>query len=271
MSRLPLHLDLIPMDLVWADAKANIALMDSAIQARLRETPQIDPESRIFVFPEVSLTAFVTKDSQAVALPRTSEEVQKVRDLAKKYKTAVVFGFPEKAAGQEKPFNTILMVSPKGEDIADYQKLHLYTAGNPAESETYQCGDSGTLVSYRGWKIAFGICFDLRFPGMFQSYAREGADLVILPACWIGGPQKSDQFKTLSASRAIEGQCFFAALNRSGKDEFYSYEGEVLCFAPKGEALSGSAGFDLNPELVEVARKLAVRASGREEYPVVIC
>src|SRR6185437_10212011 len=105
----------------------------------------------------------------------------------------------------------------------------------------------------------------------FQAYAREGSDLVILPACWVGGPGKADQFRILSAARAIEGQFFFAALNRSGRDPSYTYEGDVWCFSPQGEALVESrTGFDLDSARLEAARKLSVRESDRDEYPVVI-
>ena len=269
MSRLPLHLDLIPMDLAWADARANIRLMDEAIQSRMKERSDIPSDARVFVFPEVALTAFVTDRSGDVALPRLGPEVEAVRALAGKYKTAIVFGFPERVEGQEKPYNTLLFVSPQGEDLADYQKLHLYTASSPPESESYQHGQSGTVLTYRGWKIAFAICFDLRFSNLFHAYAQAGADLVVLPACWIGGPGKSVQLQTLSAARAIEGQCFFAALNRSGKDPSASYEGEVLCFAPRGEPLVEKTGFDLDSALLDEARKLKVRPSDLEEYPVV--
>lgn len=270
MSKLPLHLDLIPMDLAWGDPRENLRRMEEAIASRLKGSPKVSTSERIFVFPEVALTGFVTDESEAVAISRLSPEIQAVREMAKKYAVAILVGFPEKVEGQKKPFNTILFVSPEGDDLADYQKLHLYTASAPAESESYQRGSAGTILSYRGWKIGFAICFDLRFPGMFTAYAQDGADLVILPACWLGGPGKSYQFRTLSAARAIEGQFFFAALNRSGKDPAASYEGEALCYGPKGEQLTESDGFDLDPGLLHEARKLRVRASDLEEYPGVI-
>lgn len=270
MTKFPLHLDLIALDLVWADPKANLKLMDQAISKRLSESSSLALESRIFVFPELTLTAFVTENTTAVALERASAEVQALRDLAKKHGVAIVAGFPEKVAGQAQPYNTLLVISPQGEDLADYQKMHLYTASQPPESATYQRGTTGTLLHYRGWRIGFGICFDVRFSAMFHAYAREGADLVILPSCWIGGPGKSDQLRTLSAARAIEGQCFFAALNRSGQDPKSNYEGEVLCFGPRGEAMADQAGFGLNPALLDQARQLFARPSDLEDYPVVM-
>jgi omega-amidase len=273
MSKLALHLDLVPLDLAWEDIPRNLALTEEAIVSRLKANPQLPSESRLFVFPEVSLTGFVTETATEVAVERNGSEVQAFRDLAKKYRTALVIGFPEKIAGQEKPSNTLLLISPQGEDLADYQKIHLYTAGPTPESATYERGSVGTIVDYRGWKLGFGICFDLRFPELFQVYAREGVELVILPACWIGGPGKARQFEVLSAARAIEGQFFFGSLNRSGKDPHCSFEGDVWCFSPKGEPLaevSRGGGFSLNPEMLVDAKKLQVRNSDLEEYRTVI-
>jgi predicted amidohydrolase len=267
MPKQPLHLDLIPIDLAWGNPRENLSRIESAIERRLKETPSISPQERLFVFPETALTGFVTEKSHEAALDRNGPELEQARQIAKKHSVGLIVGFPEKS-GQARPFNTLLVISPEGRDLADYQKIHLYTVGKPSESESYERGSTGTIFSYRGWKIALAICFDLRFSGLFLSYAHEGADLVILPSCWIGGTGKSYQFKTLSAARSIEGQFFFAALNRSGKDPFASYEGEALCFGPKGEALSDAGGFRLDPALLEEARKLQVRPSDLEEYPV---
>jgi predicted amidohydrolase len=266
-SKLELHLDLIPLDLAWSDPKTNVSRMEAAISERLKENPAIDSRSRIFVFPELTLTGFVTTEPEKAALERGDTNVTAVLALAEKYQVAVVFGFPERS-GEMKPYNTLLLVDPKGRIVADYQKIHLFTVGNPSEAEVYEAGDAGTLVRYRGWNIGFGICFDLRFSGLFHAYAKNETDLIILPACWLGGSGKARQFLSMSSAHAITGQCFFAALNRSGNDPHYSFEGDVLCFSPKGEPVVNRSGFDLNPSLVEDARKLQVRPSDREEYPV---
>jgi predicted amidohydrolase len=263
------------MDLAWCDPAENLRRMEQSISSRLKASARIPADSRIFVFPETTLTGFVTEGCAEASLLRDGPEVQAVRDLAKKYSIAIIFGFPEKVETEKvqedsKPFNTLLFTAPNGDDVGDFHKIHLYTAGASPESSSYRAGDSGTLLSYRGWKIGLATCFDLRFARLFHCYSREGADLVILPACWIGGPGKSYQLATLSAARAIEGQYFFAALNRSGKDPFASYEGEALCFGPKGQALVDQGGFELDSALLDEARKLQVRPSDLEEYPIVM-
>jgi omega-amidase len=188
--------------------------------------------------------------------------------LAREFQTAIVFGFPEKQNGA--PWNTLIFVDPTGRELGDYQKIHLFTAGSPSEHSTYEAGTSGVMIEFQGWKIAFGICFDLRFPQLFQAYARENVDLVILPACWVGGPGKSHQFQTLSAAHAIAGQYYFLSVNRSGSDPHFPYEGEALLYNPRGVKIEGDAPYQLKESVLLEAKKLSVRASDQENYPVVM-
>jgi predicted amidohydrolase len=269
MSKPDLFIDPIPMNLVWNDPNANLQAMRSEITSRLKKSAQIDSKNRIFVFPELTLTGFVTENPELSALEREHEAVQGVRNLASEFKTSIVFGFPERQEGVGSPWNTLVFIDPMGRELGDYQKMHLFTAGSPSEHSTYEAGTSGTIIEFQGWKIAFGICFDLRFPQLFQAYARESADLVILPACWVGGPGKSHQFQTLSAAHAIAGQYYFLSVNRAGSDPHFPYEGEALLYSPRGEQIEGDSPYKLTEEALLQARKLSVRVSDRESYPVV--
>jgi predicted amidohydrolase len=271
-----LYLDPVPMDLAWQNPRENIRRMRAEIESRLSARPELASESRLFVFPETTLTGFVTASAKDHALKRDGEEVEAVRALARELKTAIVFGFPEDTAkepnhlGARALTNTLLFLDPKGRELADYQKIHLFTAGvTPTEDQIFQGGQAGVIVEYRGWKIGLAICFDLRFPGLFHEYAREGAELVILPACWIPGPGKSYQFQTLSAAHAIMGQYYFLSLNRSGQDPAFVYEGEALLYAPTGEKLTDRFPFQLTEDRLLQSRKLSVRASDQESYPVI--
>jgi omega-amidase len=267
MSKADLFIDPVPLNLVWNDPGANLNAMRSEITSRLKKSPKIDSKNRIFVFPELTLTGFVTLDSDKSALDREHEAVQGALDLAREFQTSIVFGFPERQNGA--PWNTLIFIDPTGRELGDYQKIHLFTAGSPSEHSTYEAGTSGTMIEFQGWKIAFGICFDLRFPQLFQAYARESADLVILPACWVGGPGKSHQFQTLSAAHAIAGQYYFLSVNRSGSDPHFPYEGEALLYSPRGEKIEGETPYKLTEEALLQARKLSVRASDQESYPVI--
>jgi omega-amidase len=267
MSKPDLYLDPVPLNLVWKDPLANLKAMRIEIAARLKKAPQIASQNRIFVFPELTLTGFVTENPGENALDREHEAVRGVKDLAREFHTAIVFGFPERQQGA--PWNTLIFVDPSGEELGDYQKIHLFTAGSPSEHTTYEAGTSGVMIEFQGWKIAFGICFDLRFPQLFQAYARENADLVILPACWLSGPGKSHHLQTLSAAHAIAGQYYFLSVNRSGSDPHFSFEGEALLYSPKGERAEGDGPYKLTESALLETRKLLVRPSDQESYTIV--
>jgi len=271
-SKPDLYLDPVPMDLVWEDPWANVKRMREEIVQRLKHHPEIKSEDRIFVFPEMTLTGFDTAHAETVALDRNSEVIQSVHALARELKTAIVFGFPERGASK-RPVNTLLFVDSSGEEIADYQKMHLYTGalpGAPSEPDMYDCGKAGVIVEYRGWKIGLAICFDLRFPQLFHAYAEEGADLVLQIASWIPGPLKSYQFQTLSAAHAIMGQYYFLSVNRSGQQSAFTFDGEALVYSPKGERMAGEAPYRISEIALHEARGLAVRASDQEAYPVIL-
>lgn len=263
-----LWLEPVSLDLAWKEPAENLRRMRAEIQGRLKSRPEIPAGERLFVFPELTLTGFVTDEPRSAALSRESAPVRAVSDLAREFGTGILAGFPEPGSKDGSVKNTLLGFGPDGSIFADYQKLHLFTAGKPAESETYESGERGAVANYRGWRIGLGICFDLRFPELFQAYAAEGADVMVLPACWVGGPTKSQQFKSLAQAHAILTQSFFLAVNRSGSDPNFQYEGEAFFFGPRGEGFEGAGPFHLDPVLLEKARGLPVRASRRSRYEV---
>lgn len=258
MSREPLHVHPVALDLAWNDAEANLAQVDEALAERLRGVAR--PEEHLFLFPELTLTGFVTKDPPAFGL--ADGPVAKLAALAAKYRTALAAGFPEKAAG--KPHNALALFGPDGKLVARYHKLHLFTWGKNPEAETYAAGQAGVVATYRGWKLGLAICFDIRFPPLFHEYAKAGVDLLLISSCWIGGPHKTTQYRTITSAHAILTQAYVAAVNRAGKDPFFEYDGSEYVFSPFGEP----AGPALDPAELDAARKLVVRPSDLPAYSV---
>lgn len=254
MSKQPLRLQLFPMDLAWADPEENVARMERSLAERCSKSSSTAPET-VCVFPEMTLTGFMLEG--VTALENESKHVNRARTLAEKFKTGIVFGYPERDPNGGKPWNRLELVGPDGKTVCAYRKKRLFTRGSPSESELYSPGDLEGVAHYRGWKIALRICFDLRFAELFDPLRKDAVDLVVLSACWLGGPHKADQFRILSASRAISAQCYFAALNRTGSDPNANYEGDAHVFRPQGDALElHPEGTLLDPHALFEARKL---------------
>ncbi len=136
-------------------------------------------------------------------------------------------------------FNTTVVFSPDGMEIARYRKIHLFDIVTPdgtgyRESATFGAGDQVVTCEANGVKVGLAICYDLRFPELFLALRRAGAELIFLPAAFTRETGK-DHWEVLLRARAIETQCWFAApacqgmhRDASGEPRF-TYGHSLLC------------------------------------------
>lgn len=171
-------------------------------------------------------------------------------NLAKQYQCYLVCGsFPIKSRQSDKIFTTSLVFSPQGKLISHYHKIHLFDAlvtdqkGLYKESDTFIAGQDIQLFDY--WldssvsvKVGLAICYDLRFPALFQTLRAQGADIILLPAAFTKVTGEAHWLPLLQA-RAIENQCYIIAANQGGlhpcgRETF----GHSMIISPWGEVLS---------------------------------
>jgi len=267
-ARRPLRVVPCALELAFNDPRKNISRIDKAIRERTRGDR--DPQSLLFVFPELTLTGFVTKNPKTFALTDARGPLNALREIARRRRVGIVAGFPERGLNAScGPRNALVLIDPAGQIRSAYRKLHLFTAGANSESSRYAAGDAAVVCEYRGWRIAFAVCFDLRFSPLFHRYAQARADLIAVSSCWIGGPHKSEQYRTLNAAHAIAAQAYVVAVNQAGRDPFYEYDGAQLVFSPFGKSLYRGEPCRLDASQIEACRKMSVRAADRADYPLV--
>lgn len=105
-------------------------------------------------------------------------------------------------SGEGRATNT-LVVLREGAVIAHYHKLHLYDAFAMQESRRVDPGQQiPPVIEVAGLRVGLMTCYDLRFPELALSLALNGAQLLVLPAAWVKGPQKEHHWATLLAARA---------------------------------------------------------------------
>ena len=112
-------------------------------------------------------------------------------------------------------FNTTVLFGPDGAEIARYRKIHLFDIVAPdgagyRESATFGAGRDIVTADVNGVRVGLAICYDLRFPELFLSLRRAGAELIVLPAAFTLQTGK-DHWEALIRARAIETQCWIAA------------------------------------------------------------
>jgi len=189
--------------------------------ARIREfaTTAVARGARLVVFPEYS-SYFAPKlgqDFVDAAQPLDGEFVGSIRALATDLRIHVVVGLVERIDEASRFSNTLVAVSPVGDILAIYRKLHLYDAFGDRESEWVRAGDiqPPQLFDLDGLRVGLQTCYDLRFPEVTRRLVDAGATLVVVPSEWVRGPLKEQHWRTLVTARALENTLYVAAADHA--------------------------------------------------------
>lgn len=174
----------------------------------------------MIVFPELTLTGF----SMAVEEIYDDSIDDFFKELSKKYFIKIVYGKVEKNV--DGYYNNLKIVNGY-EELLSYNKIHPFLK----EGEYYRKGNKIECCNVNGYNICGFICYDLRFPEIFQVASRT-SDLIVVIASW--PKQRSDHWTTLLKARAIENQCYILGVNRVGHDPNEEYIGNSVLFDPWG-------------------------------------
>jgi len=170
-----------------------------------------------------------------------------MRELATRYHVHIHAGsMLEKIPGEARLGNTSVAFNRQGKEVARYRKIHMFDVTTPdgmeyRESQAMKPGDAVVTYECEGLTIGCAICYDLRFPALFDALSQRGADLIALPSAFTLQTGK-DHWDVLCRARAIETQTYFAAAAqtgqfRQGKDMRATY-GHSLIADPWGLVIS---------------------------------
>jgi predicted amidohydrolase len=191
-------------------------------------------EADIVVFPEATMCAF-GHPLGPIAEPISGPWAQRVREIAGGAGLTVVVGMFTPAA-DGRVYNTLLATG--GGVEASYDKIHLFDAFGFAESRTVAAGTKPVSIVVGGVTVGLATCYDLRFPGLFQTLAGSGATVVVVPASWGAGPGKREQWDLLVRARALDSTAFVAACDQADPASVGREAGN----APTGIGASAVAG-----------------------------
>jgi omega-amidase len=121
--------------------------------------------------------------------------------------------------------NTSFLFGPDGSMAASYNKIHLFSPFH--EDRSISAGNELCVVDTPWGLTGLSICYDLRFPELFRSYALRG---VCLQICSAAFPHpRQEHWQVLTRARAIENQVFVLAVNRVGSEEIASQGTAFYC------------------------------------------
>lgn len=252
-----MKISLAQIDIIWEDKEKNKEKCLGFIKKAK------DDQAKMVIFPEMTLTGFsMNVDALAEV---NNETVKWFEEKAKEFGIYIGFGYIEKAS--KKGLNNFSIVSPAGIEMSKYTKIHPFSFGN--EPDFYEAGNNVIITEIEGVKLATFICYDLRFPEIFQ-VASHQAQVIIVIANW---PEaRKEHWITLLKARAIENQCYIIGVNRFGESNGLKYSGDSMVIDPLGSVVAKcpndecilSSELDLN--LVESVRNNFKLKEDRKEH-----
>ena len=69
------------------------------------------------------------------------------------------------------------------------------------------------VIDVKGAPVGLQTCYDLRFPETTRRLVDHGAEIIVMPADWVPGALKEQQWLTLAAARAIENTSYILAVD----------------------------------------------------------
>lgn len=243
----------VSLDQVWEDKKANMNQITNLMAIACQNHPDI------VVFPEMTLTGFTMNSRDYAENPENSDTISFFSKLAIDYSVNIICGVILNT--KEKPTNNLVVLSSKGELLSRYEKIHPFSYSG--EDNAYSKGDSIAQFEIDDVRCAATICYDLRFPELYQILSVKSI-IIFNIANW---PEKRvKDWNLLLHARALENQCFIVGVNRTGTD------GKGLQYA-KSSAVIDPRGIDIvctqiNNVIDEYSINVTDLEEYREEFPV---
>ncbi len=152
------------------------------------------------------------------------ETCSRFSELAKRLGIHLLLGsFNERSDDPVRCYNTSVLFAPDGSRVAAYRKIHLFDVDVSEEvrfqeSATVKAGASVVAADTPLATFGLSICYDLRFPELYQALVRAGAEVLTIPSAFTATTGK-DHWHVLQRARAIESQCYVIAPAQSGRHD----------------------------------------------------
>lgn len=206
-----------------------------------------------------------------ISIEQETPALAMVRDAASRAEIWVSLGSLAVATDEGRWANRAFVIGPHGEIVARYDKIHMFDVDLASgeswrESNAYKPGDEVvTVADTPVGKLGLSICYDIRFPALFEALGRARCDCIAIPAAFTV-PTGSAHWHVLQRARAIEASAFVVAAAQVGEHEDgrQTY-GHSLVVDPWGEVLLDIGGEQAGLEFADI--DLTRIAAVREQVP----
>lgn len=215
----------------------------------------------LIILPEIWNVGFMSFDRYiSEAEDKNGPTLNTLRHLAKEVKTYLHTGsFVEKEG--EKYYNASYLISPQGEILAHYRKIHLF-GYNSRETQILTPGDKVVVVETPIGKIGMATCYDLRYPELFRRMVDQGAEILLVCSAW--PYPRLEHWLMLNRVRALENQAFLISANSVGINAGIQFVGHSMMTNPWGVILTSGGDEEV---ILRSEIDLADLKRTREQFP----
>lgn len=229
--------------------------------------------------PEVTMIFPENRDQlRSVAAPFVDHpQLAEVGELARRLGLFIQIGSLPIPLEDGRFANRSVLFGPGGEQRARYDKIHLFDADIAGlnayrESATYRGGERAVTAELGEFRLGFSICYDMRFPRLYNTLANAGATLMAVPAAFTV-PTGQAHWHVLLRARAIEtGSYVIAAAQGGVHANGRSTYGHSLIVDPWGKVIAeldhdrpGVLVAEIDPQaVVEARQRIPALANARD-------
>ncbi len=228
--------------------------------------------ARLVATPEVTNCVSASRTRQKEVLRREHEDptLAALRDDAARHGIWLLVGSLALKTEEARFANRSFLISPAGEVEARYDKIHMFDVEiseteSYRESAGYRPGERAVVARTPFASIGMTICYDIRFPHLYRSLAKAGAEILTVPSAFspVSG---AAHWHALLRARAIECGAWLIAPAQTGTHEATRGRrretyGHSLAVSPWGEVVAevgeapGVVAFDMDMRAVAEARR----------------
>lgn len=246
--------------IVWEDKEKNFNI------AKKRMEEAAGCGAQALFFPEMSFTGFSmnTDITKEVLKNGESPAIIRMKEMAARHGVAAGFGWVRDCG--EKCENHYTVVDNEGNVISDYAKLHPFSYSG--EDLKFKGGSVLSFFSLGGIDFSTFICYDLRFPEIFQAASKK-AHVIIVPANWPA--KRAGHWQALLRARAIENQAYILGINCTGDIGGMHYAGDSCVIDANGDIMSllheteGNIYFELEDDIDDLRGDFPVKHDRRDD------
>ena len=167
--------------------------------------------------------SFLRCEGEPVPEPETLDGavVARFSALAAELRVTLLLGsVAERIEGDQKVYNTSVLVGPDGRRLAAYRKIHLFDIDLPGlehlkESRSVAPGTEVVVAPSPFGPVGLTICYDLRFPELYRALVARGARVLAVPSAFTERTGKA-HWEILLRARAIENLAWVVAPAQHG-------------------------------------------------------